>query len=382
MKAYPMGNEKKFDVSACRKNYDKNAKTRKERKDKAKDKIINKETKDGNTTSVSGMNGEVVTVPVVNQMGGVKDYKYHPELDGPPKWSEEEEKKLRVELDKPSIPAPEYGKPVVQRDPVPPTEMESELDKMSNDIEKERAKLSLPKEQVKPEVSLPSHGVSCDELLTARPISSLYCKDQKADVCYIIGGGFSTEPYLDLLRTKAEHTFGCSGVPLLFPELRHWYPCDVVRTEPMVEWFWNRSKRTVKVLSYEAYRSSGEVPSDCIVCSTPKLGPSSKPDQNGLWHGCSSTIGACEMARLMGYRAIYLFGVDYDKRSHPFDSIDPEQGKNTKEWNQERVAECWQRVVNTYASFKIKILNCNENSLIVKLNIMKSVDPYKAFQGG
>lgn len=389
MKAYPMGNEKKFDVTACKKNYDKNAKTRKERKDRKEGKVTNDINSE---TVICEQNGEV-SMP--NQMGGVKDFKYMPELDGPIA------KKTWI-----SNPPPlaELGKPT--SDPIPPSDMEDDLDEMNDKIwsaaeeEKLQSKLDTvetfpanpyalkPKpipearQEAKPiPEARPTHGVSCDELLLTRPISSLYCPDSKAQVCYVIGGGYSSEPYVDLLRTKSEHTFGCSGVPLLFPELGHWYSCDVVKTEPMVEWLWNRSKKTIKVLAYEAYHSSGEVPNDCIVCKTPRLGPSSLPDKNGLWHGCSSTIGACEMARLMGYKAIYLFGVDYDKRTHPFDTIDPEQGKNTKEWNQERISECWQRVVNTYASFRIKILNCNENSLLVKLNIMKSVDPYKAFQG-
>ena len=379
MEAYPMGKDKKFDVKTC---HDRRGK---KPNSKPKTSALDKAMKNNEPIAASGQNGEVIPV---NQLGGVKSYKYIPELDGP------------------------VAKQDPMKDPIPPSEMEESLDKMNDKIQfwgkedEKKLQKKLDETDTFPEnpyrlkpvpapvpapkpipqalvLSKPvplAHGVMCEELLLTRPISTLYCKPVKPQVAYVLGGGHSTEPYLDLLTTKAAHTFGCSGTPLLFPELKHWYSCDVVKTDPMIEWFWNRSQSTIKVLSYESYHNE-EVPNDCAICKTPKFGPSEEPDKYGLWHGCSSTIGACEIARLMGYRAIYLFGVDYDKRTHPFDKVDPQQGVNMKDWDQARIGECWLRFMNAYRDFRCQVFNCNKDSLLVKMNILPYADPYRAFQG-
>jgi hypothetical protein len=308
-----------------------------------------------------GPNGEVIPLT-----GTCKtDFSYMPELDGP------------VDPRKKQDP---------MRDPIPPSQME--LDKMCEAIEGE--KLAKPKSKMlkynhktgeiyDPMEGVPNNCYRCDELLAKRHASLLHSPNKKSHVALIIGGGFSWEPYQDMLKIKAQHTFGCSGTPLIFPELKHWYSCDIPKTQPMKDWFWN-SGDTIKVLSYESYRDEF-VPDDCYVTMTPSLGITRTPEKDGLWHGVSSSIGAIELARLMGYTKFYLFGVDYDSRSHPFDKVDPEQGTNKAAWDQARIGECWKRFVDGYVDFRLPIFNCNKESLLVKLNVMRYSDPYKAFQG-
>ena len=224
-----------------------------------------------------------------------------------------------------------------------------------------------------------ANSVLINDLLLTNPISKIE-KQVVTRPCYIIGGGHSWEPYRNLLAIHKDMTFGCSGIPLVFPELRCWYSCDRLHTEPMNNWFWNGSRDTMKVLCYEAWKDE-QVPDDCYVTRTPQFGPMDNPREKGLWHGCSSVIGAMEIARLLGYSTFFLFGVDYTETSHPFDTVDPKQAENKKPWDRERVQRHWAQVASAYKGFQCNVFNCNKDSLLVKLNIQAYMDPTKAFSG-
>lgn len=310
------------------------------RKDRLKDMSDKKEV------VIQTDNGEVETK-------WTQDYKYVPELDDPPPVQAQPPKMLKF-VDGKIVDASTVTEEESPFQPIPQEKQESvpELD-------------GITLKRIDP------------DMLQSNNVSKLRDVAGVGQSAFIIGGGHSWGNYRELLRIHKDRTFGCSGVPLIFPELKYWYSCDVLRTPIMQGWFF-KSTNTVKILCYEAWKGE-EVRSDCYLCTTPPHGPTEKPWENGLWHGCSSVIGAMETARLMGFKTILLFGVDYNETTHPFDSYDPQQAENRKPWDRERVQRHWTQVRDYYHDFRVNVFNCNPESLLVKLNIQRYIEPEKAF---
>ena len=309
---------------------------------------------------VAGTNGEVITLVRARTGPCSTDFSYVPELDDPikakpKKWIDDDEMHLQEELLK------------------APVNVKSEYELPKKEPEKP------PEKPVQKQMPMATQ-VLIEELVTERNISKLSNVAGIVQACFIIGGGPSFEHYINLLAIHKKLTFGCSGTPLLFPHLRHWYSCDKLSTQPMKDWLWQRSSDCVKCMCYEAWKNE-QVPDDCYVTKTPAQGPVNLKDmaEHGLWHGCSSVIGAMEMARLMGYKTFFIFGLDYTTDGkHPFDKVDPGQQKKPT-WDRDRVQRHWMQVKEAYHNEKCMIFNCNPDSLLVKLNIQPYLEPSKAF---
>lgn len=196
----------------------------------------------------------------------------------------------------------------------------------------------------------------------------------ESSVAIVVGGGHSAKPFYQELSFK-KSTFGCSGVPLVC-KVGYWYSCDVVRTKPMLEWL-TTDKDTIKVLAMEAWKDE-KVAFEAYQTQTPPPGPISDPWKNGLWHGCSSAIGAAELARLAGARKIYLMGVDYTDVTHPFDEVDPQRGMNRKPWNEDRVLAHWRIMRDEFRSQRVEVICANPKSLLVLARLFPSCDPNDA----
>lgn len=187
---------------------------------------------------------------------------------------------------------------------------------------------------------------------------------------HIIGAGPSARDFIPQLAQR-QNVISVNGVPSLTPT-QYWYCCD--HKDYFYEIASNRGMTRIVSESWEKHPF--ELDDEVFLAKSFPSGFISDPEKGGLFHGNSSVLGACDLARLMGAVSIVLWGVDYNDNAHSYDESLPSAQK-TDDWDMERIYRQFDQLKLSFKHFNVNIFNASPASALPQF---EKVDPHSALR--
>jgi len=242
-----------------------------------------------------------------------------------------------------------------------------DLDELSNQIEEMKATIK----PVEPKPIVPLSIPKVQRKFEFRKWYELENLLSRTGTAHVIAAGPSAKPFLSQLAGRGT-AISINAVPAICPT-QFWYCCD---RNPLFEPF-AQDRNMTRIVGEQWLDFTFELDdTNVFYGKNVKCGFISTQARDGIYHGMSSTVGAVEIARLMGAKTIVLWGVDYTTTEHSYDAELP-QAKKKDQWQMEFIMSDFNRMAENYKFFGIEILQTNSHSLINQFNY---IDPHAALR--